>query len=115
MSGEESEDPEILPEEPEVLSSPEFWTAGLDDPVSSPPPPIPVPGDLTATPAVKASKAQRRREAEGLAAADEPVEESSYFWRGRVAPLSPLQASVRHRASLPGPSQLVLLGAHSSR
>ena len=78
MSGKESEDPEILPEEPEVLSSvepevlssPEFWTAGLDGPVSAPPPPIPVPGDLT--PAVKASKAQQRREAEELARTDEP-------------------------------------------
>ena len=111
MSGEESDDPQALPEEPEVisspepevLSSPEFWTEGLDGPVSAPPPPIPVPGDLTATPAVKASKAEQRREAEELARADEPVEGSSYFWRGKVAPLTPRQASVRHRGFSVGP------------
>ena len=47
----------------EALSPPEFWT-GLDSSVSAPPPPIPMPGNLTAIPAVKASKAQQRREAE---------------------------------------------------
>ena len=55
MSGEESDDPQALPEEPEVISSPK--PEMLSSPVSAPPPPIPVPGDLTATPAVKASKA----------------------------------------------------------
>ncbi|CAE7928725.1 unnamed protein product, partial [Symbiodinium sp. KB8] len=69
MSGEESDDPQTLPEEPEVLSSPEpevlsspeSWTAGLDGSVSAPPPPILVPGELTAMPAVKASKAAAAR------------------------------------------------------
>ena len=98
MSGEESDDPTDSSEEPEVLSSPdpevlsspESWMEGLDGPVSAPPPPIPVPGDLTAMPAVKASKAQQGREAEELARTDEPLGEgSNYFWRGRVAPLTP--------------------------
>ena len=84
MSGEESEDPEVLPEEPEVLSSPEpevvsspeFWTARLDSPGSAPPPPpIPVPDSQTARPAVKATRAEQRREAEELARTDEPLGE----------------------------------------
>ena len=86
--------------EPEVLSSPEFWTAGLDDPVSAPPPPIPVPGDLSATPAVKASKTQQRREAEELARIDEPLNKQATISGGAGSLLlTPPQAALRDQAA----------------